>query len=168
LKRQNVTRVYNMRTCERKPYSRNLPKYTKCHFHHNGLCTQKCHKCNKVGHFARDCRSSGNPNVANAQKNNGANPKGNGCFECGASGHFKRDYPKLKNKDGEKVKENNVSAYTEHFQELTLICTKFVAHETEKIDKYVSGLHGNIYGSVKASKPKTLDETIELANDLMD
>nr|GEV89091.1 retrotransposon protein, putative, Ty3-gypsy subclass [Tanacetum cinerariifolium] len=30
------------------------------------------------------------------------------------------------------------------------------------------GLPDNIYGSVKASKPKTLDETIELANDLMD
>nr|GEV14058.1 putative reverse transcriptase domain-containing protein [Tanacetum cinerariifolium] len=41
-------------------------------------------------------------------------------------------------------------------------------HETEKIDKYVSGLPDNIYESVKASKPKTLDETIELANDLMD
>nr|GEX98969.1 putative reverse transcriptase domain-containing protein [Tanacetum cinerariifolium] len=67
-----------------------------------------------------------------------------------------------------KVKENNVSAYTERFQELTLICTKFVADETEKIDKYVSGLPDNIYGSVKDSKPKTLDETIELANDLMD
>nr|GEV42630.1 reverse transcriptase domain-containing protein [Tanacetum cinerariifolium] len=67
-----------------------------------------------------------------------------------------------------KVKENNVSAYTEHFQELTLICTMFVPDETEKIDKYVSGLLDNIYGSVKASKPKTLDETIELANDLMD
>nr|GEU73563.1 reverse transcriptase domain-containing protein [Tanacetum cinerariifolium] len=67
-----------------------------------------------------------------------------------------------------KVKENNVSAYTERFQELTLICTKFVADETEKIDKYVSGLPDNIYRSVKASKPKTLDETIELANDLMD
>nr|GEY36236.1 hypothetical protein [Tanacetum cinerariifolium] len=53
-----------------------------------------------------------------------------------------------------KVKENNVSAYTERFQELTLICT--------------NGLPDNIYGSVKASKPKTLDETIELANDLMD
>nr|GEX57944.1 putative reverse transcriptase domain-containing protein [Tanacetum cinerariifolium] len=36
-------------------------------------------------------------------KNNGENPKGNGCFECGATGHFKRDCPKLKNKDGEKV-----------------------------------------------------------------
>nr|GEU87723.1 putative reverse transcriptase domain-containing protein [Tanacetum cinerariifolium] len=67
-----------------------------------------------------------------------------------------------------KVKENNVSAYTECFQELTLTCTKFVADETEKIDKYVSGLPDNIYGSVKASKPKTLDETIELANDSMD
>nr|GEW20179.1 putative reverse transcriptase domain-containing protein [Tanacetum cinerariifolium] len=67
-----------------------------------------------------------------------------------------------------RVKENNVSAYTERFQELTLICTKFVADETEKINKYVSGLPDNIYGSVKASKPKMLDETIELDNDLMD
>nr|GEW60259.1 putative reverse transcriptase domain-containing protein [Tanacetum cinerariifolium] len=67
-----------------------------------------------------------------------------------------------------KVKENNVSVYTERFQELTLICTKFVGNETEKIDKYVSRLPDNIYVSVKASKPKTLDETIELANDLMD
>nr|GEY38343.1 putative reverse transcriptase domain-containing protein [Tanacetum cinerariifolium] len=67
-----------------------------------------------------------------------------------------------------KVKGNDVPAYTERFQELTLICTKFVANETEKIDKYVSGLPDNIYGSVMASKPKTLDETIELASDLMD
>nr|GEW44373.1 reverse transcriptase domain-containing protein [Tanacetum cinerariifolium] len=52
------------------------------------------------------------------------------------------------------VKENKVSAYTEHFQELTLICIKFVADEAEKIDKYVSRLPDNIYGSVKASKPK--------------
>nr|GEV39863.1 reverse transcriptase domain-containing protein [Tanacetum cinerariifolium] len=41
----------------------------------------------------------GNANVGNAQRNNGANPKGNCCFECGAPGHFKRDSPKLKNKD---------------------------------------------------------------------
>nr|GFC54965.1 hypothetical protein [Tanacetum cinerariifolium] len=72
LKRQNVTRVYNMRTGERKPYSGNLPN------------------------------------------------------------------------------------------------TKFVADETEKIDKCVSGHPDNIYKSMKASKSKTLDETIELANDLMD
>ncbi|GKC66827.1 putative reverse transcriptase domain-containing protein, partial [Tanacetum coccineum] len=72
-KRQNVAKVYNIGTGERKPYGGSLPKCTKCHLHPNGLCTQKCHKCNKVGHFARDCRSTG---------------------------HFKRDCPKLKNKDG--------------------------------------------------------------------
>nr|GFD27344.1 reverse transcriptase domain-containing protein [Tanacetum cinerariifolium] len=66
-----------------------------------------------------------------------------------------------------KVKGNDVPTYTDRFQELTLICTKFVANETKKIDKYISGLPDNICGSVKASKPKTLDETIELANDLM-
>ncbi|GJY53334.1 putative reverse transcriptase domain-containing protein [Tanacetum coccineum] len=99
-KRQNVAKVYNMGTGERKPYGESLPKCTKCHLHHNGPCTQKCHKCNKVGHFARDCRSTGNTNVANTQKGNGVAPKGNGCFECGAPGHFKRDCPKFKNKDG--------------------------------------------------------------------
>ncbi|GJW26243.1 putative reverse transcriptase domain-containing protein [Tanacetum coccineum] len=67
-----------------------------------------------------------------------------------------------------KVKGNDVPAYTERFQELTLICTKFVANETEKVDKYISGLPDNIYGNVKSTRPKTLDETIELANDLMD
>ncbi|GJU59365.1 putative reverse transcriptase domain-containing protein [Tanacetum coccineum] len=66
-----------------------------------------------------------------------------------------------------KVKGNDVPAYTERFQELTLICTKFVANETEKVDKYISGLPDNIYGNVKSARPKTLDETIELANDLI-
>nr|GFA66995.1 hypothetical protein [Tanacetum cinerariifolium] len=45
---------------------------------------------------------------------------------------------------------------------------QFVADETEKINKYINGQPDNIYRSVKASKPKMLDETIELANDLMD
>ncbi|GJT62712.1 putative reverse transcriptase domain-containing protein [Tanacetum coccineum] len=67
-----------------------------------------------------------------------------------------------------KVKGNDVPTYTERFQELTLIYTKFIANETKKIDKYISGLPDNIYGSVKSSRPKMLDETIELANDFMD
>ncbi|GKF73029.1 hypothetical protein Tco_0219361, partial [Tanacetum coccineum] len=45
---------------------------------------------------------------------------------------------------------------------------QFVANETEKVDKYISGLPDNIYGNVQSARPKTLDETIELANDLMD
>nr|GEX66451.1 transposon Ty3-G Gag-Pol polyprotein [Tanacetum cinerariifolium] len=67
-----------------------------------------------------------------------------------------------------KLKGNDVLTYTNRFQELTLICTMFVANENEKIDKYISGLLDNIYGNVKSSKPRTLDETIELTNDLID
>nr|GEY40415.1 hypothetical protein [Tanacetum cinerariifolium] len=67
-----------------------------------------------------------------------------------------------------KVKGNDVPTYTNRFQELTLICTKFVANENEKIDKYISGLSDSIYGNVRSSKPRTLDETIEMTNDLMD
>nr|GFA30070.1 putative reverse transcriptase domain-containing protein [Tanacetum cinerariifolium] len=54
------------------------------------------------------------------------------------------------------------------FQELALMCTKFLADETKKVDKYISELPDNIYGNVMYARPKTLDETIELANDLMD
>nr|GEW41740.1 putative reverse transcriptase domain-containing protein [Tanacetum cinerariifolium] len=66
------------------------------------------------------------------------------------------------------VKGNNVAAYTQRFQELALMCTKFLVDETEKVDKYISGLPDNIHGNVMSARPKTLDETIELANDLMD
>nr|GEZ39903.1 putative reverse transcriptase domain-containing protein [Tanacetum cinerariifolium] len=99
-KKQNVAKVYNIGTGERKPYEGSFPKCTKCQRHHNGSCTQKCHKCSKVGHFARDCRSSRNANVINNQRDGKETPKGNGCFEYEAPRHFKRDCPKLKNKNG--------------------------------------------------------------------
>nr|GEU66197.1 putative reverse transcriptase domain-containing protein [Tanacetum cinerariifolium] len=52
--------------------------------------------CNKVGHFARDCRSTANVNTANNQMGNGMCQKST-CYEYGAQGHFKKDCPKLKN-----------------------------------------------------------------------
>nr|GEU86779.1 reverse transcriptase domain-containing protein [Tanacetum cinerariifolium] len=67
-----------------------------------------------------------------------------------------------------RVKGNDVAAYTQRFQELALMCTKFLADETEKVSKYISGLPDNIHRNVMSARPKTLDETIELANDLMD
>ncbi|GJS70928.1 putative reverse transcriptase domain-containing protein [Tanacetum coccineum] len=67
-----------------------------------------------------------------------------------------------------KVRGNDVAAYTQRFQELALMCTKFLADETEKVDKYISGLPDNIHGNVMSARPKTLDDAIELANDLMD
>nr|GEZ50906.1 reverse transcriptase domain-containing protein [Tanacetum cinerariifolium] len=67
-----------------------------------------------------------------------------------------------------KVKGNDIVAYTQCFQELALMSIKFLADETEKVDKYISGLPDNIHWNVMSARPMTLDETIELANDLMD
>nr|GEX62162.1 reverse transcriptase domain-containing protein [Tanacetum cinerariifolium] len=39
---------------------------------------------------------------------------------------------------------------------------------SELVDKYISGLPDNIHGNVISARPKTLNDAIELANDLMD
>nr|GEU68673.1 reverse transcriptase domain-containing protein [Tanacetum cinerariifolium] len=67
-----------------------------------------------------------------------------------------------------KVKGFDVGGYNQRFQELALMCTNFISNETEKVDKYISGLPDNIHGNVMSARPKTLDDAIELANDLMD
>nr|GFA80887.1 hypothetical protein [Tanacetum cinerariifolium] len=66
------------------------------------------------------------------------------------------------------VKGNDVGGYTQRFQELALMCTNFISNETEKVDKYISGLPDNIHGNFMSARPKTLDDAIELDNDLMD
>ncbi|GKE11362.1 putative reverse transcriptase domain-containing protein [Tanacetum coccineum] len=53
-----------------------------------------------------------------------------------------------------KVRGNDVAAYTQHFQELALMCTKFLADETERVDKYINGLPDNIHGNVMQNENK--------------
>ncbi|GKC97768.1 putative reverse transcriptase domain-containing protein [Tanacetum coccineum] len=95
-KRQNTDRAYVAGTVEKKLYGGSKPLCSKCNYHHDGPCAPKCHKCNKVGHFAHDRRSMANANNVNHQMGNGSGQKPT-CFECGAQGHFKRECPKLKN-----------------------------------------------------------------------
>nr|GEX33053.1 putative reverse transcriptase domain-containing protein [Tanacetum cinerariifolium] len=52
-------------------------------YYHDGPYAPKCHKCNRVSHLARDCRSPTNANTANNQRaprqnNNRVNQGGNG------------------------------------------------------------------------------------------
>ncbi|GKC83922.1 putative reverse transcriptase domain-containing protein [Tanacetum coccineum] len=78
-------------------------------------CAPKCHKCNRVGHLARDYRSPTNANNNNNNNNNQrvprANPRVLTCFECRAQGHFYKDCTKLKNEhQGNRAGVRNVVA----------------------------------------------------------
>ncbi|GJS89391.1 putative reverse transcriptase domain-containing protein, partial [Tanacetum coccineum] len=53
---QNVARAYTAGNNERKPYNGPLPLCNKCKLHHEGPCTVRCGKCNKVGHLTQDCK----------------------------------------------------------------------------------------------------------------
>ncbi|GKA81813.1 reverse transcriptase domain-containing protein [Tanacetum coccineum] len=66
-----------------------------------------------------------------------------------------------------KVKGTDVVSYTQHFQELALLCARMLPEKSDKVEKYTGGLADNIQGNVMSARPKTLQEAIELANDLM-
>ncbi|GJY08874.1 putative reverse transcriptase domain-containing protein [Tanacetum coccineum] len=95
-KRQNTGRAYAAGTSKKKIYGGSKPLCPKCNYHHDGPCAPKCHKCNRVGHLARDCRSPNNSNTANNQRGTRTSQKPT-YYECDAQGHFKRECPKLKN-----------------------------------------------------------------------
>ncbi|GJW74073.1 putative reverse transcriptase domain-containing protein [Tanacetum coccineum] len=67
-----------------------------------------------------------------------------------------------------KVKGTDVIGYNQRFQELALLCVGMFPEESDKIERYVGGLPNMIHGSVVASKPKTMQEAIEIATELMD
>ncbi|GJR12745.1 reverse transcriptase domain-containing protein [Tanacetum coccineum] len=67
-----------------------------------------------------------------------------------------------------KVKGNDMIGYNQRFQELALLCVRMFPEESDKIERYVSGLLDMIHGSVVASKTKTMQEETEIATELMD
>nr|GFA96959.1 hypothetical protein [Tanacetum cinerariifolium] len=95
-KRQNTGRVYTTASGEKKQYGGSKPLCAKCNYHHDGPCAPKCRNCNRICHFARDCRTAANTNNANNQRGTGLGQKPT-CHECGVQGHVKRECPKLKN-----------------------------------------------------------------------
>ncbi|GJR08430.1 putative reverse transcriptase domain-containing protein [Tanacetum coccineum] len=63
---------------------------------------------------------------------------------------------------------NDLSAYTQRFQELTMLCTEMVLEEEDRVKKFIGGLPDNIQGNVIAAEPTRLQDAIRIANNLMD
>ncbi|GJW15864.1 putative reverse transcriptase domain-containing protein [Tanacetum coccineum] len=68
----------------------------------------------------------------------------------------------------ETVKEYDVVAYTQRFNELALMCPRMVEPERVKVYAYIRGLTDNIKGEVTFSKPADLNEPVRMAHKLME
>nr|GEY47804.1 hypothetical protein [Tanacetum cinerariifolium] len=99
-KRQNTGRAYTARHGEKKHYGGSKLLCSHCYYHHDGPCAPKCHRCNRFGHLACDCRSSIKSNTTNIQKGTGARQKAT-CYECGNQGHYRRDCSEQKHQNHE-------------------------------------------------------------------
>ncbi|GJV70009.1 reverse transcriptase domain-containing protein [Tanacetum coccineum] len=58
------------------------------------------------------------------------------------------------------MKGNDLTAYTQRFQELILLCTKMVPEEEDRVEKFIRGLPDNIQGNVTAVEPTRLQDAI--------
>ncbi|GKC17201.1 reverse transcriptase domain-containing protein, partial [Tanacetum coccineum] len=96
-KRQNTRRAYTAGPDEKRAYTGSLPLCTKYNYHHKVPCAPRSNKCKKIGHLARDYRSSGLNGNKNNRGNFGTTQNAVTCYECGVQGHFKKDYLNLKN-----------------------------------------------------------------------
>nr|GEY80889.1 putative reverse transcriptase domain-containing protein [Tanacetum cinerariifolium] len=123
----------------------------------------------------------------NGNGNGGGNGNGNhnendrdtrpGVRECTYQDFIKCQPLNLKGTKGvfglirwyEKMETNNdLAAYTQKFQELTMLCTKMVFEEEDRVEKFIGGLLDNIQGNVIAVKPTRLQDVVRMANNLMD
>ncbi|GJV23207.1 putative reverse transcriptase domain-containing protein [Tanacetum coccineum] len=90
----------------RKEYTGSAPKCTNCNFHHNPETPcRMCTNCNRLRHFAKDCRAV--PRMVNPL--NARNPTTNhgGCFECGGTDHYKAACLRLNRAPGQRGNRPN-------------------------------------------------------------
>ncbi|GJV59626.1 reverse transcriptase domain-containing protein, partial [Tanacetum coccineum] len=110
-------------------------------------------------------RSSGNGDDSHDSGSGGRRLMPTTC-ECMYSDFLKCQPLNIKGTEGVNAMENIDE--DDDQQELALMCGRIFPEESDQVEKYVGGLPDMIQGSVMASKPKTMQEAIEFANELMD
>ncbi|GJV82689.1 putative reverse transcriptase domain-containing protein [Tanacetum coccineum] len=66
------------------------------------------------------------------------------------------------------MKGNDLKTYVRRFQELATLCPTMVPDSEKIIEVFIGGLPQSIEGNVTTSKPQTLEESIKIAQRLMD
>nr|GEW33743.1 reverse transcriptase domain-containing protein [Tanacetum cinerariifolium]GEW33815.1 reverse transcriptase domain-containing protein [Tanacetum cinerariifolium] len=65
------------------------------------------------------------------------------------------------------VKGNDLKTYARRFQELATLCPNMVPNNEKLIDVFIKGLPQSIEGTVTASKPQTLEESVNIAQRIL-
>ncbi|GJZ66660.1 putative reverse transcriptase domain-containing protein [Tanacetum coccineum] len=66
------------------------------------------------------------------------------------------------------MKNTDLVAYTQRFQELTMMYTKMFPEEEDRVEKFIGGLPDNIQGNVIVAETTRLQDAVRIANNLMD
>ncbi|GKA70443.1 putative reverse transcriptase domain-containing protein [Tanacetum coccineum] len=66
------------------------------------------------------------------------------------------------------VKNNDLAAYTQRFQELTMMCPKMVSEEEDRVEKFIGGLLDNIQGSDRSFVSTTFSTLLDIIPDTLD
>nr|GEY54216.1 reverse transcriptase domain-containing protein [Tanacetum cinerariifolium] len=66
------------------------------------------------------------------------------------------------------LRDMNITAYTERFNEFALLCPDAVPNEKKKVELYIKGLPEIIKGETTSSRPVTLNEAVRMAHALME
>ncbi|GJX61838.1 putative reverse transcriptase domain-containing protein [Tanacetum coccineum] len=67
-----------------------------------------------------------------------------------------------------KLRDTNIAAYTQWFNELALLCTEAVPTKKKKVELYIKGLPENIKGETTSSRPTVLNEAVRMGHTLME
>ncbi|GJY13833.1 hypothetical protein Tco_0383142, partial [Tanacetum coccineum] len=66
------------------------------------------------------------------------------------------------------VKNNDLAAYNRRFQEfITMMCTKMVPEEEDRVEKFIGELPDKIQGNVIVVEPTRLQDIVRIANNLL-
>nr|GEY89786.1 hypothetical protein [Tanacetum cinerariifolium] len=67
-----------------------------------------------------------------------------------------------------KLRDTNIVAYTQRFNELAMLCLEVVPSENKKVCLYIKGFPGNVKGETTSSKPAVLNDAVCMAHTLME